>query len=70
MWQFHFVRQYLGGSAWIMRVHHCYADGIAMIRVLLSMTEQDSGAGPRGRAATAGRRKGCAQRAGPTCSRC
>jgi diacylglycerol O-acyltransferase len=43
MWQFHFVEKYLGGSAWITRVHHCYADGIAMMRVLLSMTEQDSG---------------------------
>jgi len=43
MWQFHFVERYQGGSAWIMRAHHCYADGIAMIRVLLSMTEQDSG---------------------------
>ncbi|HQR25329.1 MAG TPA: wax ester/triacylglycerol synthase family O-acyltransferase [Steroidobacteraceae bacterium] len=41
MWQVHFVDRYLGGSAWITRVHHCYADGIAMIRVLLSMTEQD-----------------------------
>ena len=42
LWQFHFVRRYGAGSAWIMRVHHCYADGIAMIRVLLSMTEQDA----------------------------
>jgi WS/DGAT/MGAT family acyltransferase len=42
-WQFHLVENYNGGSAWVMRVHHCYADGIAMIRVLLSMTEQDSG---------------------------
>ena len=41
LWQFHFVPHYLGGSAWVMRVHHCYADGIAMVRVLLSMTEQD-----------------------------
>jgi diacylglycerol O-acyltransferase / wax synthase len=41
MWQLHLVERYNGGSAWIMRVHHCYADGIAMIRVLLSMTEQD-----------------------------
>ena len=62
MWQFHFVEHYNGGSAWVMRVHHCYADGIAMIRVLLSMTEQDSGPamGPR----PAGRRKGAARRAG------
>jgi WS/DGAT/MGAT family acyltransferase len=43
MWQFHLVEKYLGGSAWITRIHHCYADGIAMIRVLLSMTEQDPG---------------------------
>lgn len=43
LWQMHLVQHYLGGSAWIMRVHHCYADGIAMIRVLLSMTEQDPG---------------------------
>jgi len=43
LWQIHLIEHYLGGSAWIMRVHHCYADGIAMIRVLLSMTEQDPG---------------------------
>ena len=41
LWQMHLVERYDGGSAWIIRVHHCYADGIAMIRVLLSMTEQD-----------------------------
>jgi WS/DGAT/MGAT family acyltransferase len=41
LWQFHFVPQYQDGSAWVTRVHHCYADGIAMVRVLLSMTEQD-----------------------------
>jgi diacylglycerol O-acyltransferase / wax synthase len=39
LWQVHLVSRYGGGSAWIMRIHHCYADGIAMIRVLLSMTE-------------------------------
>jgi len=59
-WQFHLVERYDGGSAWIMRVHHCYADGIAMIRVLLSMTEQDSGpalgARPAPRGKGAGRR--------------
>jgi WS/DGAT/MGAT family acyltransferase len=42
MWQVHLVERYERGSAWIIRMHHCYADGIAMIRVLLSMTEQDS----------------------------
>jgi WS/DGAT/MGAT family acyltransferase len=62
MWQMHLVPRYGEGSAWIMRVHHCYADGIAMIRVLLSMTEQDSGpalgARPGPAAGTAGRRPG------------
>lgn len=40
LWQFHLVERYLGGSAFIMRIHHCYGDGIAMMRVLGSMTEQ------------------------------
>ncbi len=43
LWQIHFIERYLGGSAWILRVHHCYADGMAMMHVLLSMTEQDAG---------------------------
>ncbi len=58
LWQMHLVEHYLGGSAWITRVHHCYADGIAMIRVLLSMTEQDPGPAmaPDGRRGTASER--------------
>jgi WS/DGAT/MGAT family acyltransferase len=43
LWQVHFVERYGTGSAWVLRVHHCYADGMAMVRVLLSLTEQDSG---------------------------
>ncbi|HET9694147.1 MAG TPA: wax ester/triacylglycerol synthase family O-acyltransferase [Steroidobacteraceae bacterium] len=43
LWQVHFVEHYGSGSAWVLRVHHCYADGMAMVRVLLSLTEQDSG---------------------------
>ena len=39
MWQFHLVEDYLGGSAVILRIHHCYADGIALIHVLLSLTD-------------------------------
>jgi WS/DGAT/MGAT family acyltransferase len=64
MWQIHLVERYAGGSAWVLRVHHCYADGIAMIRVLLSMTEQDSGAalaGPAG-ARRQSTRRGAAER--------
>jgi diacylglycerol O-acyltransferase len=39
LWQFHLVDNYSGGSALIMRIHHCYADGIALIQVMLSMTD-------------------------------
>jgi WS/DGAT/MGAT family acyltransferase len=38
-WQFHLVDNYENGSAVIVRIHHCYADGIALVRVLLSMTD-------------------------------
>ncbi len=38
-WQFHVVEKYGEGSALIMRIHHCYADGIALIQVLLSLTD-------------------------------
>lgn len=38
-WQFHLVENYAGGSAIVMRIHHCYADGIALVRVMLSMTD-------------------------------
>lgn len=41
LWQFHFVENYLHGPAVIARIHHCYADGIALIQVLLSLTETD-----------------------------
>jgi len=40
MWQFHVVEKYDGGSAIVMRIHHCYADGIALIRVMMSMTDE------------------------------
>ena len=39
LWQFHLVEKYGGGSALISRIHHCYADGIALVQVLLSMTD-------------------------------
>ncbi len=41
MWQFHLVEGYEGGSAVVVRIHHCYADGIALIQVMLSMTDTD-----------------------------
>jgi WS/DGAT/MGAT family acyltransferase len=48
LWQFHLVENFDGGSAVIMRIHHCYADGIALTQVLLSMTS-----GARGKSAAA-----------------
>jgi diacylglycerol O-acyltransferase / wax synthase len=41
LWHFHLVANYRGGSAVVLRIHHCYADGIALIQVLLSMTDVD-----------------------------
>jgi len=38
LWQFHVIDNYQGGSALVTRIHHCYADGIALIQVMLSMT--------------------------------
>ena len=39
LWQFHLVERYQGGSALVARIHHCYADGIALVQVLLSLTD-------------------------------
>jgi WS/DGAT/MGAT family acyltransferase len=46
MWQFHLVTPYRGGSALIARIHHCYADGIALVRVMLSMTDSSADGPP------------------------
>ncbi|RMF55863.1 MAG: wax ester/triacylglycerol synthase family O-acyltransferase [Calditrichaeota bacterium] len=40
LWQFHFIENYQGGSAVIGRLHHCIADGTALVRVLLSLTDE------------------------------
>ena len=39
LWQFHLVEHYEGGSALIARVHHCIGDGIALISVMMSITD-------------------------------
>lgn len=41
LWQFHIVENYENGPVLVSRIHHCYADGIALIQVLLSMTSAD-----------------------------
>jgi diacylglycerol O-acyltransferase / wax synthase len=37
-WHFALVPEYGAGSAVIIRIHHCYADGIALVKVVLGMT--------------------------------
>jgi diacylglycerol O-acyltransferase len=39
LWQFHLVEKYQGGSVAIARIHHCYADGLALVQVMLSLTD-------------------------------
>lgn len=39
LWQFHLVEGYGEGCALVCRLHHCIADGIALMRVLLSLTD-------------------------------
>ncbi|MCG8347105.1 MAG: wax ester/triacylglycerol synthase family O-acyltransferase [Chloroflexales bacterium] len=39
LWQWHVVENYGTGCALITRLHHCIADGIALIHVMFSMTE-------------------------------
>ncbi|UUZ74610.1 hypothetical protein LP414_19715 [Polaromonas sp. P1(28)-13] len=44
LWQIHLIEDYLGadgvkGSAMIVRIHHCIADGIALISVTMSLVD-------------------------------
>lgn len=42
LWQMHVIEPYEGGAALIARIHHCIADGIALIGVLLSLTSRSA----------------------------
>ncbi len=42
LWHFDLVEQYDGGSALVVRIHHCIADGIALIAVMQSTTDGGS----------------------------
>ena len=44
LWHFELIEQHDGGSALIARIHHCIADGIALISVMMSLV--DGGALP------------------------
>ena len=58
LWHWYLVDGYGSGSAIVARMHHCIADGIALARVLLSLTDParcgHRARGSRGRPSTAG----------------
>ncbi len=39
LWQFHFIEEYEEGSAIVVRLHHCIADGMALMFLLLAMAD-------------------------------
>lgn len=41
LWQWHLVEGYGRGCAVIARMHHCIADGIALVHVMLSLTDAE-----------------------------
>ncbi len=40
LWQMQLIEDYRGGSALIARLHHCIGDGMALLQVLLSLTDE------------------------------
>jgi WS/DGAT/MGAT family acyltransferase len=58
LWQLHLVENYKGGSALMVRIHHCIADGIALIAVTQSLV--DGGSPPPARKSKSARAQGVA----------
>ncbi|HUZ86267.1 MAG TPA: wax ester/triacylglycerol synthase family O-acyltransferase [Candidatus Baltobacterales bacterium] len=46
LWHMHVLDGYEGGSVVLARIHHCIGDGIALVRVMLSLTDESAAAGP------------------------
>jgi WS/DGAT/MGAT family acyltransferase len=42
LWELHYINNYRSGGALICRFHHCIADGIALVQILLSTAEEDT----------------------------
>jgi WS/DGAT/MGAT family acyltransferase len=40
LWQFHLLENYGEGSVVLLRIHHCIGDGVALVHVMLSSTDQ------------------------------
>ncbi len=47
LWEMHLIENFGKGSGLVVRLHHCIADGMALVHVLLSIADAD----PRGSAA-------------------
>jgi WS/DGAT/MGAT family acyltransferase len=46
LWRFYLIENVEGGCAVYARIHHCIADGIALVQVLLSLTDEAADAPP------------------------
>ncbi len=44
LWDFHIIEKFQGGAAVVARFHHAIADGVALIGVMLSLTDSEPGA--------------------------
>ena len=49
LWQFQYIENYRGGSAVVARIHHCIADGVALVRVILGLTDDSPKGSPKAR---------------------
>jgi len=47
LWRFDLIEDYDGGSAMVVRIHHSIADGIALVGVILSLTDLTPDAPPQ-----------------------
>lgn len=52
LWRFDLIEDYEGGSAIVVRIHHSIADGIALVGVILSLTDLSPNAPAQKRVAT------------------
>lgn len=43
LWQVHLIDDPVRGSALVVRLHHCIADGVSLVRLLLELSDEASG---------------------------
>jgi diacylglycerol O-acyltransferase / wax synthase len=44
LWQMHLIENVNQGCAIVLRIHHCIGDGVALVKVLLDMTDKEADA--------------------------